>query len=226
MKTLVFILVLLATPALADDTAYFTYPEGDGVGVVVGVPKADLVRQRLIPAPGQDRNSNIEYAPTDEEYENYIRTESEQCKQFTCTKMPDDWWPPFDRRLRAAWKQRDKDAPGNFTDMGEPMRGIEIDMVKAKGLWKAAMEQAALQEASTADSEAIAADIKGDNAAKVAAVQKRQRLNGIVPQAAIDAAVTPEQLMALWPAELEKHKPSMPVQADVTGRRADRNKVK
>lgn len=227
MKILALILALLTTPALADDTVYFTATMPDGsVTVVVGAPKEQLVG-KLIPVDA-----------TDEDYAAYVLDQASldkvgdewiTCKTpgVTCERMPDDWWPPFDRRLRNAWeKLPDVAQAGNFTDMGQPMRGLGINMGKAKGIWKAQMERAAIAEASVLDDEIAKADLRGDNQGKAVAQQKRNALNGIMNrnQAALDAATTPEQLMAVWPTELETRRPKAPDMTEVQSRRSDRAK--
>lgn len=211
-----FFALLIASPALADDTAYFVAQRPDGMSVVVANLKSKFIQRGVLPEDA-----------TDEDYHAYILANDGTCQQFTCVLMPEDWWPPFDRRLRNAWeKLPDVAQAGNFTDMGEPMRGIGINMGKAKGIWKEQMERAAIIEAGNLDAEISKADLNGDNQAKAQAQQKRNALNGIINrnQAAIDAATTPEQLMAVWPTELEARKPKAPDMADVQSRRNDRAK--
>lgn len=205
MRHLFLLLSLLTAPAFADETAHFVAARPDGgVTVVIAVPKSGLLS---LPA-----------GASDEEYAQNIIAQTEACQKFGCEQMPEDWWPPFDDRLRDAWeKLPDVAEAGNFTDMGAPMRGIGINMGKAKGIWKERMGLAALIEAGKLDAEITKADLNGDNQGKAQAQQKRNALNGILNrnQAAIDAAQTPEELMAVWPTEIEARRPRPPTQAKV-----------
>lgn len=228
MRTIIFfLLMLLPLPAWAIDTVYLTVtrpldparadkPErhDGGLTVIAGNSKTKLIARKALPENA-----------TDEEYIAYIIAGREECQVAVCEVMPEGWFPPFDRRLRNAWKQRDKHTAGNFRDYGEDVKGIEIDMPKARKIWGALIEQAAVDELRRETIDVRVAEVRGNTQDIEAMKAKRDALFGIMETVnpTLEAAQTPEELMAIWPAELDPSlKPKEYPAEKVSERRAER----
>lgn len=213
------LLVLSAGPAWADNTGYWVAQPPDAPAIViVGNTKEKFIQRGVLPPDA-----------TDEDYYAHVTGQNEACQQYGCTRMPDDWWPPFDRRLRNAWeKLPDVARAGNFTDMGEPMRGIGVNMEKAKKIWGEKIQQAAVDELRRATVDVRVAEVQGRPPQEIAERKKRQdALYGLMetvnPQ--VEAAQTPEELMAVWPAEIKADlKPKEFDPAEAATIRANRKK--
>lgn len=222
MRTILLLLMLLTTPAMAQDSD--PYVDGDyqvylvsirpdgGTTVTVGVVKREI---NALPPEA-----------TKEEYIEFVKRSSDACSgDATCQVMPDGWVPPFDRRLRNAWRKRDKDTAGNFNDVGEPVKGIEIDMPKARKVWGALIEQAAVDELRRETVDVRVAEVRGNTKELEAMKAKRDALFGIMETVtpALEAAQTPEELMAIWPTELpETTRPAVPTAEDKAKANAER----
>lgn len=226
MRTILLLLTLLATPAMAQDESdpyvdgdYQVYlvstrPDG-GTTVTVGVPKRDI---HTLPPEA-----------TKEEYIELVKQSSDACSgDVDCQVMPDGWVPPYDRRLRNAWKKRDKHTAGNFNDVGEPVKGIEIDMPKARKIWGEKIEQAAVDELRRENVDVRLAEVRGNTQDIEAMKAKRDALFGIMETVtpSLEAAQTPEELMAIWPAELPQDtRPKAPTAEDKARANAQRAQI-
>lgn len=99
------------------------------------------------------------------------------------------WLTPEDRVFRNAWS-------ANGTTMS-----IEVDMVKAREIWKEKIRQARIPEFQRLDAEFMKALERGaDTSAIVAA---KQALRDAPEDPAIEAATTPEELKLVQPAGLK-----------------------
>jgi hypothetical protein len=219
MRTILMLLALLASSAMAQDgpipgdpyvdgdyQAHFVSTQPDGsVTVTIGVPKRDL--------------GSLPPEATREQYIEAVRQCSDTCRDDpACVLMPDDWLPPFDRRLRNAWKKAaHKEAKGNFKDVDEDVRGIEIDMPKARKIWGEKIEQAAVDQLRRENVDVRLAEVRGNTKELEAMKAKRDALFGIMETVtpSLEAAQTPEELMAIWPTELpDSTRPETPTAAD------------
>lgn len=76
---------------------------------------------------------------------------------------------------------------------------IVVDMVEARKIFRAKVQEAeANLFATSLGQEALNAYLENDNAARVAARGKRDAVRMKRQDAAVDAAATPEELVALW----------------------------
>lgn len=92
---------------------------------------------------------------------------------------------PADRTFRNAWKH-----------------DLTVDMPKARDLWRDRMRVVRASKLAELDVAYQRADEAGDNAAKASITQRKQALRDVTNDPAIEAATTPEQLKAVWPAVL------------------------
>ena len=229
MRTILLLLMLLSAPATAQEVPGDPYVDGDyqvhlvstrpdgGLTVTVGVAKRDI--------------NTLPPEATKEEYIEVVKQSSDACSgDADCRVMPDDWLPPYDRRLRNAWKKAaHKEAKGNFKDVDEDVRGIEIDMVKARKIWGEKIEQAAVDELRRDTVDVRVAEVRGDTKDLEAKKAKRDALFGIMETVnpTLEAAQTPEELMAIWPAELpDTTRPKTPTAEDKAEAQAKRAEVK
>lgn len=229
MRIAILFLALIITPAIAQEVegdpyvdgdyqAHFVSTKPDGiVTVTIGVPKRDI--------------ATLPPEATKEEYIEVVRQSSDTCRDDpNCVLMPDDWVPPYDRRLRNAWKKgQGKDKHGNFNDVGEPVRGIDIDMPKARKIWGALIEQAAVDQLRRETVDVRVAEVRGNTKEIEEKKAQRDALFGIMETVTptLEAAQTPEELMAIWPAELPQDtRPKTPTAADKAAAMQKRAEVK
>jgi hypothetical protein len=95
---------------------------------------------------------------------------------------------PPDRTFRGAWK-----------DGGA---AVDVDMPKARDIHRDRMRQAREPKLAALDIEYQRADEKGDAAAKADIAARKQALRDVTADPAIEAAQTPDELKAVWPAVL------------------------
>ena len=95
---------------------------------------------------------------------------------------------PADRYFRGAWKDDGK--------------AIAIDMPKARDIHRERMREARAPKLAALDVEYQRADERGDTAAKQTVVARKQVLRDVTADPAIEAAKTPDELRAVWPAAL------------------------
>jgi len=103
--------------------------------------------------------------------------------------VPNDY-AMTDRYFRDAWK----DAPGR----NKP----DVDMGKAREVHREHLRQRRTPLLDKLDLEYMRADEDGDQQKKKDIAKKKQALRDVTSDPAIDAATTPEQLMAIVPAAL------------------------
>lgn len=99
------------------------------------------------------------------------------------------WKTPEDRIFRNAWK-------ADGTSMS-----IDVDMVKAREIWKAKIREARIPELQRLDTEFMKALETGANTASI--IVTKQALRDAPSDLAIEAATTPEELMLVQPAGLK-----------------------
>lgn len=90
---------------------------------------------------------------------------------------------PSDRTFREAWKA-----------------DFSVDMGKARGIWRDRMRAARRPLLDALDIEYQRADERGDAGAKQSVAAQKQSLRDVTADPAIDAALTPDDLKAIWPA--------------------------
>lgn len=95
---------------------------------------------------------------------------------------------PADRTFRAAWK--------------DVATKIDIDMPKARDIWRDRMRVARAPKLAALDAAYLRADEAGDALLKRTIAAQKQVLRDVTTLPAIEAAKTPEELKAVWPAEL------------------------
>lgn len=130
---------------------------------------------------------------SDEEYERRMQeklqarmTRKGAAKAVT---LPANWKPPeSDRAFRDAWKLDDQDA-------------VAVDMEKAREIHRDRMRFARKPLLTALDVEYTKADEVRDQAAKDAIAAQRQALRDVTDDPTVDAAATPAELRAAWPAD-------------------------
>lgn len=101
--------------------------------------------------------------------------------------MPDDAIPT-DRTFRAAWSDTSKELV------------VDQDMAKCRNIWRDHMRAARAPKLAALDVEVMRAIEAGDDTKAIA--DKKQALRDVTKAAEIEAATTPEELKAVWPAIL------------------------
>ena len=99
---------------------------------------------------------------------------------------------PTDRTFRAAWKD------GVVNGVGK----LDVDMPRARDIWRDKMREARAPKLAALDTDYMRADEAGDSQTKKIIAAQKQILRDITDRPAIEAAQTPEELKAVWPAEL------------------------
>jgi hypothetical protein len=99
------------------------------------------------------------------------------------------WKTPEDRIFRNAWK-------ADGTSMS-----IDVDMVKAREIWRTKIRAARVPELQRLDTEFMKALETGANTAPIIAA--KQLLRDAPSDPVIEAATTPEELMLVQPAGLK-----------------------
>lgn len=122
-----------------------------------------------------------------------IKTEIEKWKnlhigEYVSHAVIDDKSIPEDRYFRNAWSHDGK--------------SLNIRMDVARDIHRDKMRAARAKKWEAADAAYNIADESGDASAKKAAAARRQALRDITKHPGIDAAQTPEELRAVWPAEI------------------------
>lgn len=95
----------------------------------------------------------------------------------------------LDRTFRGAWK---------FSQVN----GVDVDMPKAREIWKNKLREARKPKLEALDVEAMRAVEDGDNAKTREVKQKKQALRDVTVDPRIEAAQTYEELKAVWPEVL------------------------
>lgn len=90
---------------------------------------------------------------------------------------------PTDRTFREAWKP-----------------DLTLDMDRARDIWRDKMRAAREPMLAALDIEYQRADERGDAGAKQSVAAQKQSLRDVTADPAIDAALTPDDLKAIWPA--------------------------
>ena len=93
---------------------------------------------------------------------------------------------PADRTFRGAWRSDGK--------------SLKIDMPAAREIWKDRIRSARAPKLQDLDVEFMRAVEAGTETKTIAA--KKQALRDLTKDPGIEAATTPEELKAVWPAEL------------------------
>ena len=101
----------------------------------------------------------------------------------------DDNIIPSDRTFRNAWKTG--------------ATGVEVDMLKARELWREKIRQARISKFAENDTILQNAIADGDEKAKSVAITLRNKLRELPQDPRIDAAQTPNELKAIWFDELK-----------------------
>jgi|GEM_PF-1089096 len=151
--------------------------------MVVTPPGA--VRTLIAKVPLDSPEVSYEYPPVADEIAKW--PEAEQAQVNYVMQLTEA--PPADRTFRNAWVL-DGDKIGH-------------DMGKAREIHRERMRAARAPKLAALDVDYQRADEggKGEDKARIAA--KKQALRDVTKDPAIDAATTPEQLKAVWPAVLE-----------------------
>lgn len=97
---------------------------------------------------------------------------------------------PIDRTFRNAWRNN---------AAGKP----EVDMPAARELWRDKMRRARGPKLAALDVEYQRADEAADAGKKAEVVKRKQLLRDVTDDPRIEAAKTPDDLKAVWPAELD-----------------------
>jgi len=97
---------------------------------------------------------------------------------------------PTDRTFRNAWRNN---------GAGKP----EVDMPAARELWRERMRRARAPKLAALDVEYQRADEAADAGRKADVVKRKQTLRDVTDDPRIEAAQTPDELKAVWPAELD-----------------------
>lgn len=84
-----------------------------------------------------------------------------------------------------------------------PQPVIDIDMVKARDIQRAAMRRTRVPLLAEKDAEYTRADARGDAEARARIEAERQALRDVTADPAIETAVTPKALRDVWPAVLK-----------------------
>lgn len=95
---------------------------------------------------------------------------------------------PADRSFRNAWRHDGA--------------SLSVDMPAARGIHRDRMRAARAPLLAALDVAYQRADEKGDAAAKAVVADRKQALRDVTADAAIDAATTPDELVAVWPVIL------------------------
>lgn len=95
---------------------------------------------------------------------------------------------PSDRTFRGAWALVD----------GQ----VQVDMPKAREIWRGLIRTARAPVLARLDVEWQRAAEEGDAERQAAVLQVKTRLRDAPEDPRIEAATTPEELLALWPEEL------------------------
>lgn len=82
---------------------------------------------------------------------------------------------------------------------------LAVDMPKARVIWRQEMRAHRAKRWQLWDAEYLKADEAGDLARKAQLAAKRQQLRDVTAHPGIDAATTPDELKAVWPAILEEN---------------------
>lgn len=99
---------------------------------------------------------------------------------------------PTDRRYRDAWES-------DLSGSGNP---ITVNMTKARAIHRDRLRAARPSRFAELDAKWMKAVATNDGTEATRCEAQRQTLRDLPQNPAIDAAATPEELMALWPAEL------------------------
>lgn len=129
-----------------------------------------------------------EWAETEQEFVERI-AKTDVPPNATDITIVDDAALPQDRTFRAAWAFH-KD------------HGAVVDMPRARSVWKDRIRAVRAPLLASLDVDYQRADETGDAAAKGAIAAKKQVLRDLTKHAAIDAAVTPDELKKVWPEAL------------------------
>lgn len=150
----------------------YTRQDG-GMNIVNAAPKEQL---------------EIKLGPlTDEQYREHVSKRSLPIDAIDVSELPDDWAPP-DREFRDAWRHSNG--------------VVNIDMESARNIWRNKIRAARKPLLSKLDVDYMRADERGDTSAKDLIAKNKQELRDAPQDPAIDAAQTPEDLMAVWPRAL------------------------
>jgi hypothetical protein len=154
---------------------------------LVAIARADggLTILQLVTKERRNGETVWEQEPTDEAIAAVIAKADLDCVSWRRITAADI---PADRYFRNAW-----------TDGGA---AIAVDMPKARDIHRDRMRQARQPRLAALDIEYQRADERGDAAAKADIAARKQALRDVTADPAIEAAKTPEDLHAVWPAVL------------------------
>lgn len=99
----------------------------------------------------------------------------------------------LDRTFRAAWAYDEAEAAH-----------VRVDMTKAREIWKNKMREARKPKLEALDVDAMRAAEDNDAVKANAVKAKKKALRDVTADPRIEAAASPEQLKAVWPAVLEE----------------------
>jgi hypothetical protein len=130
---------------------------------------------------------------TDDEFRAHVIEVSIPADAIDVHEMPDGWKFPADadRTFRLAWRKN------GMT--------FSVDMPKAREVWRNKMREARAPLLAALDIQALRAVEGGTSGAPLADIAAKKRaLRDAPADPAIDAAQTPDELRAVWPACLTK----------------------
>ena len=164
-------------------TLRFAYRTAEGgMAIVAAAP-----REALAPLIGRLDEKTGVFELSDDDYRAHVIERSIPPDANDVTELPDGWQPPEDRTFRNAWT------------LGEGGK-VTVDMDKAREVWRARMRKARAPLLAALDVEMSRAF--RDSAKQDEIETERQALRDVTADPAIEAAETPDQLKAVWPAVL------------------------
>jgi hypothetical protein len=152
----------------------FAYTRPDGsLSIVIAAPKVKLER---VLGPLTDQN-----------YRAHVVARSIPADATDVHELPDTWAPSdTDRTFRDAWRKSGL--------------AFSVDMPTARNIWRDKMRAARAPLLADLDVQLMQALERGQPTASIAA--KKQMLRDVPADPKIEAAKTPAELQAVWPAAL------------------------
>ncbi len=181
--------------------AYTMLDDDRRLHIVNAAPKDDLDRVLRVPVvdvegkPVADPETGLQLyrALREDEYRAFALANSIPTGAINVAEIPEDWVNPKDT-ANAPFRNALRLVGG----------GLDIDMSKARDIWRDRMRLARAPLLTALDIEYMRADEAGDVARKREVALQKQSLRDVTADPAIEAARTPDDLKAVWPPVLTR----------------------
>ena len=126
----------------------------------------------------------------------------------TAEQVMAKWHPSMREGITDVKEITEDDVPKDYTFRdawvpGNPAKPVEVNLEKAKELWRERIRRARKRRLDALDIEFIRAEETNDEAKKTEVVTKKQALRDIPQDPRIEAAKDPDELKTIWHPELE-----------------------